>query len=73
MFPGVTYQVLGRMGKGKQVILPDMELGKSRWTNPSGILLDLPNQAMDGLLSLRQLRMQIVHFDFERNLMSWTK
>jgi len=73
MLPGATYQVLGRMGSGKQVILPDMELGNARWTNPSGILLDLPNQAKDGLLSPRQLGMQIVHFDFERNLMSWNK
>ncbi len=35
MFPGATYQVLGRMSSGKQVILPDMELGNSRWTNPN--------------------------------------
>ena len=50
-----------------------MELGNSRWTNPSGILVDLPNQAKDGLLSLWQLGLQIVHFDFEQNLMSWKK
>jgi hypothetical protein len=66
------FQVGGR-GGGKQVILPDMELGNSRWTNPSGILMDLPNEAKDGLLSVRQLGLKIVHFDFERNLMSWKK
>ncbi len=71
--PGATYQLLGRMGSSKQVILPDMELGSARWTNPSGILLDLSNQEKDGLLSLRQLGLQIIHFDFERNLMSWNK
>ncbi len=67
------YQVLGCMGKDKQVILPDMELGTWRWTNPSAILLDLPNQAKDGLLSVWQLGLKIVHFDFERKLMSWNK
>ncbi len=67
------YQILGAIGRGKQVILPDIELGNSRWTNPTGILLDLPNQAKDGVLSVWQLGLQIVHFDFERKLMSWNK
>ena len=67
------FQMLGRMGEGKQVVLPDMELGNLRWTNPSGMLLDRPNQAKDGLLSVRQLGLKVVHFDFERNLMSWRK
>jgi len=66
-------QMVGRLGGGKQVILPDMELGNSRWTNPGGILVDLPNEAKDGLLSVKQLGLKILHFDFERNLMSWKK
>jgi predicted aspartyl protease len=70
---GAMYQILGGTGKGKQVILPDMELGNSRWTNPCGILLDLPNQAKDGVLSVWQLGLRVVHFDFERKLMSWNK
>jgi len=73
MLQGARFFMLGRMGGGKQVILPDMELGNSRWTNPSGILMDLPNQAKDGLLSARQLGLRIVHFDFKQNLMSWNK
>ena len=50
-----------------------MELGNSRWTNPSGILMDLSIEAKDGLLSVRQLGLKIVHFDFERNVMSWKR
>ncbi len=73
MLQGARFYQLGRMGGGKLVILPDVELGNSRWTNPSGILMDLPNQAKDGLLSVRQLGLKIVHFDFERNLMTWNK
>ena len=73
MLQGARFYQLGGMGGGKHVVLPDMELGNSRWTNPSGILVDLPNQAKDGLLSLWQLGLQIVHFDFEQNLMSWKK
>ena len=67
------YLGVGGMGRGKQVILPNMEMGNSRWTNPSAILMDLPNEAKDGLLSVKQLGMKTVHFDFERNLMSWKK
>ncbi len=73
MFPGASFNQLGRTGGGKQVILPDMMLGNERWTNPSGILLDLRNQSIDGLLSVKQLGMKIVHFDFERRLMSWNR
>jgi hypothetical protein len=73
MLLGARFYQLGRMGGGKQVILPNMELGNSRWTNPSGILMDIPNEAKDGLLSVWQLDLKIVHFDFERNLMSWNK
>ena len=73
MLQSARFYRVGGTGGGKQVILPDMELGNSRWTNPSGILMDLPNQATDGLLSVKQLGLKIVHFDFERNLMSWKK
>jgi hypothetical protein len=73
MLQSARFCRVGGTGGGKQVILPDMALGNSRWTNPSGILMDLRNQAKDGLLSVRQLGLKIVHFDFERNLMSWKK
>ncbi len=54
-------------------VLPHVILGDSRWTNPSGIILDLPNHPNDGLLSVKQLGMKIIHIDFERNLKSWNK
>ena len=33
----------------------------------------LRNQPVDGLLSITQLGLKIVHFDFQRNLVSWNK
>ncbi|MGA2262648.1 MAG: aspartyl protease family protein [Acidobacteriota bacterium] len=67
------FGMLGGMSRGKVVLLPGMELGNSRWTSLSAILLDLPDQTKDGLLSVMQLGLKILHFDFERNLMSWKK
>jgi len=63
----------GGTSAGKRVLLPDIELGNSRWRDLDGILMDLPNQSKDGLLSVWQLGLKIVHFDFKRNLMSWKK
>jgi len=67
------FSMLGGMGRGKVVLMPGMELGNSRWTSLSAILLDLPDQTKDGLLSVMQLGLKILHFDFECNLMSWKK
>jgi hypothetical protein len=39
----------------------------------SGIAVNLPEQAKDGLLPITKLGLKIVHFDFESNLMSWNK
>jgi hypothetical protein len=38
-----------------------------------GILLDLKDQPKDGLLSVKQLGLKILHLDFERDLMSWKR
>lgn len=76
--PMVTHEsawfyMAGGMSAGKRIQLPDMELGNSQWRDLNGILMDLPNQSKDGLLSVWQLGLKIVHFDFERKLMSWNK
>ena len=73
MIDSPNFNRLGGMSGGKSVVLPDLKLGNSRWTDLSGILVDLPEQAKDGVLSVRQLGLKIVHFDFEANLMSWKK
>jgi predicted aspartyl protease len=74
----VTHQrawlyMAGGMSAGKLVLLPCVELGNSRWRDLNAILMELPSQAKDGLLSVWQLGLKIVHFDFKQNLMSWKK
>ncbi len=63
----------GEVSGGKDVLLPSIMLGDSRWENLIGILADLPSEETDGVLSISQLDLKILHFDFERNLMSWNK
>jgi hypothetical protein len=67
------FSLLGGMNRGRQALLRNVELENSRWSSLSGILIDQPNQAKDGLLSVTQLRLKILHFDFDGNLMSWRK
>jgi len=39
----------------------------------SAIVSEARNQPNDGLLSVVQLGPKIIHFDFDRNLMTWKK
>ena len=71
--PNETIYRLGGMTKEQRVVLPPIELENSRWTDLGGILLDLKDQPKDGLLSVKQLGLKILHLDFERNLMSWKR
>jgi len=73
MLQSERFYRLGGTSRGKQVVLPPLELENSRWTDLSGILVELKDQPKDGLLSVKQLGLKMLHFDFERNLMSWKK
>jgi len=70
---GAKFSSIGGMNRGREVLLRNVDLENSRWSSLSGVLMDLPNQGKDGLLPVTQLRLKILHFDFERNLMSWNK
>lgn len=39
----------------------------------NAMLLSLPEPATDGVLAIVPLGLKLLHFDFERNIMSWEK
>jgi len=57
----------------KEVLLRDFILGGVRCNDTSAIVSEARNQPTDGLLSVVQLGAKIIHFDFDRNLMTWKK
>jgi hypothetical protein len=42
-----------------------------RCNDMSAIVSEARNQPIDGLLSVIQLGPKVIHFDFDRNLMTW--
>ena len=55
----------------KEVLLRSFLLGTTRCNDMSAIVSEARNLWVDGLLSVAQLGPKIIHFDFDRNLMTW--
>jgi len=55
----------------KEVRLRNFILGDAKFDDMSALVSDARNQPVDGLLSVIQLGPKIIHFDFDRNLMTW--
>jgi hypothetical protein len=53
-----------------EVLLRSFLLGTSRCNDMSAIVSEARNQPVDGHRSVIQLGPKIIHFDFERNLMT---
>jgi len=57
----------------RMILLPTLQLGKSRWRNlPAGLIRDTSaDQRRDGVIGLASLGMARVHFDFQERRLSW--
>jgi predicted aspartyl protease len=64
---------LGGNRRLREVVIPSVELGSCRWNGLGGLIEDVPNQPMDGVLGLVSLKLKQVHFDFENHIMSWNR
>ena len=74
--PIVGYYSGTRLAKEYQqeeVQLRNFIVGTAKCNDMSALVSDARNQPIDGLLSVIQLGPKIMHFDFDRNLMTWKK
>jgi predicted aspartyl protease len=70
---GTGFSHSDSISRRKDVLLPGIRLGDSRWSDLAAIVVNLPDEPTDGVLSVYQLGLKILHFDFDSNLMSWNK
>ncbi len=59
--------------RAREVQLPNLELGDCRWGWVRGLVINTRLQQADGLLAIHTLGLKILHFDFDRNIMSWNR
>lgn len=62
---------LGGAAFAHKVLLERFELGTGRWEDLPALILDAQDQPTDGVLAVAPLNLKILHFDFERNILSW--